>query len=300
MESPKPSERTSIPVSALVPTRDEEQNLDDCLTCLANFDEVIVLDSYSTDRTIEIAERHGARVVQRKFDNFSAHKNWALDNIQFRNEWVMFVDADERVESDLSDEIGRLFSGNNPPFDGYFVSLKYMFCGVWMRHGGWYPGWQLRLFRRGLARCESRIVHEHMLLNGKAGYLSNPLLHHDYKGIERYFDRHNTYSSMEAVEVYRALKQLGAQPDQINPSMFSKGPERRRYLKLMAYRYLPFRPLFKFFWMYIFKGGFLDGKIGFRFCLLHTLYEYQVSLKFEELNNPGSPLHQKYRDYIAG
>src|SRR5512142_3143165 len=96
------SERTSIPVSVLVPTRNEEQNLDDCLTCLANFDEVVVLDWYSNDRTVEIAGRHGARVVQRKFDNFSAHKNWALDNIQFRNEWVMFVDADERVESDLS------------------------------------------------------------------------------------------------------------------------------------------------------------------------------------------------------
>ncbi len=103
---------------------------------------------------------------------------------------------------------------------------------------------------------------------------------------------------MEAVEVYRALKQLGEKSDQINPSVFSKGPERRRYLKLMAYRFLPFRPLFKFFWMYIFRGGVLDGRIGFRFCLLHTFYEYQVSLKFEELRNPGLPLHQKYRDYI--
>jgi glycosyltransferase involved in cell wall biosynthesis len=268
--------------------------------CLTRFDEVVVLDSYSTDRTVEIAEKHGARVVQREFDNFSAQKNWALDNIQLRNEWIMFVDADERVECGLADEVDRIVSGNNPTFDGYFVALKYVFGGVWMRHGGWYPGWQLRLFRRGMARCESRIVHEHMLLNGKAGYLSNHLLHHDYKGIERYFDRHNTYSSMEAVEVYRELKQLGDKSDQINPSIFSKGPERRRYLKHMAYRYLPFRPLFKFFWMYIFRGGFWDGRIGFRFCLLHAFYEYQVSLKFEELSNPGSPLHQKYRDYIAG
>ena len=94
------------------------------LTCLARFDEVVVLDSYSTDRTVEIAERHGARVVQREFDNFSAHKNWALDNIQLRNEWVMFVDADERVERGLADEIDRIVLENNPAFDGYFVARQ--------------------------------------------------------------------------------------------------------------------------------------------------------------------------------
>lgn len=304
MESPKPNppstsnECTSIPVSVLVPTKNEEQNLEACLSCLARFDEVIVFDSYSTDRTIEVAEKCGARVVQRGFDNFSTHKNWALANIPFRNAWIFIVDADEQVESSLADEIFQVVINKNHINDGYFIPRKNMFAGVWIRHGGWYPDWQLRLFRRGMARCESRIVHEHMLLNGKAGYLTNHLLHHDYKGIERYFDRHNTYSSMEAVEIYRALKQLGDQSDQINPSIFSKGPERRRYLKLMACRYLPFRPLFKFFWMYIFRGGFLDGRIGFRFSLLHTFYEYQVSLKFEELRNPGSPLHQKYRDNI--
>lgn len=290
--------RTTIPVSVLVPTRNEEQNLESCLTCLARFEEVIVFDSYSTDRTIEIAGKCGTRVVQREFDNFSSHKNWALSNIPFRNRWVMIVDADEQVESRLADEIYQIVLNKNQINNGYFIPRKNMFAGVWIRHGGWYPDWQLRLFRRGLARCESRIVHEHMLLNGKAGYLSNHLLHHDNKGIERYFDRHNTYSSMEAVEVYRALKQLGDESGQINPSIFSKGPERRRYLKLMAYRYIPFRPLFKFFWMYIFRAGFLDGRIGFRFCVLHTFYEYQVSLKFEELSNPESPLHQKYRDYI--
>lgn len=292
--------RTTIPVSVLVPTRNEEQNLEFCLTCLARFEEVIVFDSYSTDRTIKIAERWDARVVQREFDNFSSHKNWALSNIPFRNRWVMIVDADEQVESSLADEICQIVLNKNQFNDGFFIPRKNMFAGVWIRHGGWYPDWQLRLFRRGLARYESRIVHEHILLNGKVGYLSNHLLHHDYKGIERYFDRHNTYSSMEAVEFYRALKQLGDQSDQIIPSIFSKGPERRRYLKLMAYRYLPFRPLFKFIWMYVFRGGFLDGRIGFRFCLLHTFYEYQVSLKLEELSNPESPLHQKYRDYIQG
>jgi glycosyltransferase involved in cell wall biosynthesis len=294
------NECTSIPVSVLVPTRNEEQNLEACLACLERFDEVVVFDSNSTDHTIELAEKCGARIVQREFDDFPTHKNWALENIPFRHEWVLIVDADEQVEYGLADEINKVVSANNINIDGYFIARKNIFAGVWVRHGGWYPDWQLRLFRRGQARYESRIVHEHMLLNGKAGYLANHMVHHDFKGIERYFDRHNTYSSMEAVEAYRALKQLNGQPDQIKSSLFSKGPERRRYLKLMGYRYLPFRPLFKFFWMYIFKGGFLDGRIGFRFCLLHTFYEYQVSLKLEELNNPESPLNRKYRNYIAG
>jgi len=290
----------SIPVSVLVPTRNEESNLEACLSCLKPFGEVIVYDSFSTDRTVEIAEKYGATVVRREFDNFSAHKNWAMGNIPFRHEWVLMVDADERVGSELAEEIGRVVSRNDPAFDGYFVAMKYMFAGKWMRHGGWYPGWQLRLFRRGRVRYESRLVHAHAILEGNAGYLSNDLLHQDYKGIDRYFDRHNAYSSMEAVEAYRALKDMGSPSGQIRPSFFSKGPERRRYLKLLAYRYLPFRPLFKFLWLYVFRAGFLDGRAGFRFCLLHTFYEYQVSLKIEELRDPDSPLRRKYREHLDG
>jgi len=287
-------------VSVLVPTRNEEMNLEACLSCLAPFGEVIVFDSHSTDRTVEIAERHGAAVVQREFDNFAAHKNWALENIPFRHEWVLMVDADERVGKELAEEIARIVSRNDSTINGYYVARKNMLGGVWMRHGGWYPDWQLRLFRRSRARYESRLVHEHVLLDGKAGYLSNHLLHSDSKGLERYFDRHNTYSSMEAVEVCRALKTRGGASGQIEPSLFGKGPGRRRCLKLLAYRYLPFRSLFKFLWMYVFRGGFLDGRIGFRFCLLHTFYEYQVSLKLEELRDPDSPLRRKYRDYLDG
>ncbi len=292
--------RSSIPVSVIVPTRNEERNLETCLSCLANFDEVIVFDSFSTDRTVEIADKFGATLVRREFDNFSEHKNWALTNIPFQNEWILIVDADERVESGLAEEIRQVVSKNDPVMDGYYIARKNMLGGVWIRHGGWYPDYQLRLFRRGKTRYESRIVHEHVLLDGNAGYLSGHLLHQDNKGIERYFDRHNTYSSMEAVEAYRALKTLGSSSGQIRPSVLSKGPERRRHLKLLAYRYLPFRSLFKFFWMYVFRGGFLDGRIGFRFCLLHTFYEYQISLKLEELADPDSQLRKKYRNYIDG
>lgn len=136
-----------------------------------------------------------------------------------------------------------------------------------------------------------------MLLDGSAGFLKNHLIHYDYKGIERYFDRHNTYSSMEAVEIFRTLNAV-ADKGTIRPGLFSRGPARRRYLKKLAYRYMPARPLFKFLWMYILKLGFLDGRIGFRFSLLHAFYDYQISLKLNELKDKKSPLYEKYKEYI--
>jgi len=289
------SEKT--PVSVLICTKNEERNLGDCLTSVSWAADVVVLDSFSEDRTLEIAWEHGARVVQRRFDNFSAHKNWALDNIDFRHEWIFIVDADERPTPALAGEIAALVKAP-PRHNGYYLARQNWFAGTWIRHGGWYPDWNLRLLRRGRGRYEPRLVHEHILLDGPPGYLKNPLIHYDYKGIERYFDRHNVYSSLEAVEAYRLM----TAPDRAQglPGVWrARGPERRRFLKNLAYRYLPGRALIKFIWMYFIKLGFLDGRMGFRYCLLHTFYEYQISLKLEELRDPQSPLSQKYRD-ISG
>lgn len=283
-------------VSVLVPTKNEQENLADCLKSLTWADEIIVFDSFSSDKTCEIALQMGAQVIQRQFDNFAAHKNWALDNIAFKNSWVLIVDADERISPALADEISEVLK-EDPAINGFYVARKNYFAGKWIRHGGWYPNWNLRLIRRGCGHYESRIVHEHVLLVGPAGFLKNPLVHHDYKGIERYFDRHNDYSSMEAVEVYRSLKR-GLPEKSLGSSLLAKGPERRRFLKNMAYRYLPARPFFKFLWMFILHLGFLDGRAGFRYCMLHSFYEYQVSLKLKELMNPESTLYRKYQAYL--
>jgi glycosyltransferase involved in cell wall biosynthesis len=284
-------------VSVLICTKNEERNLAACLDSVSWADDCIILDSYSDDDTVTIAEKHGVRVVQRKFDNFSAHKNWALDHLDFKHDWILIVDADERVTPDLAREITTLVAGS-PPHYGYYLARQNWFAGVWIRHGGWYPNWNMRLLRRGRGRYEPRLVHEHILLEGPPGYLKSPLIHYDYKGIERYFDRHNVYSSLEAVEAYRTMTALH-QPQGLPPSLLAKGPERRRFLKNLAYRYLPARCLIKFIWMYIIKMGFLDGRMGFRFCLLHTFYEYQISLKLEELREPNSPMSQKYKDVSA-
>jgi glycosyltransferase involved in cell wall biosynthesis len=280
------------PVSVLICTRNEERNLGACLKSVSWADDCVILDSYSDDATVNIAQERGVRVVQREFDNFSAHKNWALENINFKHDWILIVDADERVTPELAREIADLVA-SQPRYHGYYLARQNWFAGTWIKHGGWYPDWNLRLLRRGCGRYEERLVHEHILLDGSPGYLHHPLIHYDYKGIERYFERHNVYSSLEAVEAYRTLNSAD-QPLGLPAALRARGPERRRFLKNLAYRYLPGRSLFKFVWMYFFKLGFLDGRMGFRYCLLHTFYDYQISLKLEELQDPHSPMSRKY------
>jgi len=285
------------PVSVLICTRNEARNLGACLASVAWADDCVVFDSYSDDATVTIAREGGARVVQREFENFSTHKNWALDHLDFKHDWILIVDADERVTPDLAREIAGLVGGS-PQRHGYYLARQNWFAGTWIRHGGWYPDWNLRLLRRGRGRYEARLVHEHVLLDGPPGYLKNPLIHYDYKGIERYFERHNVYSSLEAVEAHRTLT-APDQPRGLPGALRARGPERRRFFKNLAYRYLPARALVKFCWMYFFKLGFLDGRMGFRYCLLHTFYDYQISLKLEELRDSGSPMSEKYRDWQA-
>jgi len=287
---------TILPISVLIPTKDEERNITECIKSISWAGEIFVFDSMSSDRTVEIAHNLGAEVVQRRFDNFANHKNWALDNLPFKFDWILILDADERITPKLHEEICNVINISN--YIGYYIPRKNLFMGKWMRHGGWFPDYQLRLFRRGKARYENRIVHERMVVDGQIGFLKYPLIHKDFKGLERYFDRHNTYSSMEAVEAFKVLNSGGTSA-LLDKRLKEADPHRRRVQKEFAYRYFPCRPLIKFLWMYIIKLGFLDGRMGLRFCLLHTFYEYQISLKLEELSDSESPMHQKYKRHLT-
>ena len=276
------------PVSFIIPTRNEERNIRNALASVLGWaDQIYVLDSFSDDRTVEIAREMGTDVAQRRFDNFATQKNWALNNLPLRNDWIFFLDADERVTPALRNEVARLLPVCG--YDGFYVPRRNFFMGGCLRHGAWAPDWNLRLFKHRLGRYEQRIVHEHVILKGPAGFLRNPLEHNDYKGLDRYFERHNIYSSMEAIEVFRTLGSSGS--GALKGNLLKRGPQRRRRLKNLAYRYLPCRTLFKFFWAYILKGGCLDGRLGFRYCVLQSFYEYQVSLKLMELrSDPTSPM----------
>lgn len=286
---------SKAPVSVLIPTRNEERNLPACLASLDWADEIVVYDSGSTDGTLDVAAEYGVGLVEREFDDFAAHKNWALDNIDFRNDWILLIDADERVTEALANEI-RSAVARADGVPGYHIARQTMFGGVWIRHGGVYPDFNLRLLRQGSGRYEDRLVHEHILLDGRAGYLKNPLLHDDDKGMTRFLERHNHYTSLEAVEILRARRGVGG--DRLQGALWRRGPQRRRWLKNLAQRWLPFRPFFVFLYMYVWKAGLLDGRAGFHYCFLKMVFEHQISLKVRELGNPRSPLYQRYRAYL--
>jgi glycosyltransferase involved in cell wall biosynthesis len=289
-ESAQASEK--VPASVLIPTKNEERNLPTTLDRLGWVDEIIVFDSLSTDNTLAIAKNYGATVFQREFDNFADHKNWALDHLPFRNDWILILDADEQVPEDLEHEIRRICAAP-PLFDAYAIARRIYVDGVWLRRAGKYPDYQIRLFRKGKARYERRIVHEHMVVDGKTGVLRASLVHIDKKGARRYIERHNHYAEMEAVEAY-----IARHSPQQGQGSSPRGRLSRRQLKDFAYRYLPFRPALVFIYLYVFRLGFLMGHAGLKTCALRTFYEYMIDLYLEELEDRLSPTYEKYCAYI--
>lgn len=284
-------EQQKIPVSVLIPAKNEELNLSACLDSVARADEVFVVDSQSGDRTCDIAEEKGANLVQFHFNGKSPKKkNWSLENLPFKNEWVLIVDCDERITPELWDEIAEKIKDNN--YQGYYLNRKVFFLGKWIRHGGKYPDWNLRLFKHKLGRYENlnteqiantgdNEVHEHVILEGKSGYLDNDMLHIDFRDIYEWLARHNRYSNWEARVYYNFLTGQGDQGT-IGANLFGDAVQRKRYLKKIWIR-LPFKPLLRFILFYIIRLGFLDGKAGYIYGRLLSQYEYQIGVKLYEL-----------------
>jgi glycosyltransferase involved in cell wall biosynthesis len=275
----------NAPVSVLVPTLDEELNLAECLASLAWADEIFVVDSLSHDRTVEIAREHGAHVVQHAFESYSRQKNWALDTLQFRNEWVLIVDADERVPPALRCEIETVVQDSR--CDGYYLNRRFIFLGQWIRHAGWYPSWNLRLFRHRLGRYDDREVHEHVVLTGIAGYLRSDLLHEDRRGLEAFVARHNRYSTLEAAARFKAEQDA---PDRarLPVGLLASPVQRKRYLRERIWPRVPAKPLALFVYMYVLRRGFLDGRAGLALSTFHAFQEFMVGLKLAELRRLSS------------
>lgn len=266
-------------VSVLILTLNEEQNLPRCLESVKWCEDIVVLDSFSTDRTVEIAKAVGARVIQRKFDNWAAHQNWALENITFKHPWVYYSDADEVVTKELRDELLDVANNPSDPNVAYRLRYKNFFMGQWIRRCGIYPAWILRLFRPDKVRWE-RLVNPTPIVNGPEGRLKSHFEHYSFnKGLNAWFEKHNRYSWQEAEESLKSLAGGGFDWSQL----FAENPAtRRRAQKELSFR-LPCRPLLRFFYMYIWHCGFLDGWAGFTYCRLLTIYEYMIVLKMREL-----------------
>lgn len=274
-------------ISVLILTLNEEVNLADCLSSCAWSDDVVVFDSFSTDRTAEIAAAHGARFLQRSFDNYAAQRNAALSDVPYKHPWVLMVDADERTPSDLVAEMTKAVANAEQDTVMFRMRRKDYFLGGWLRRSSGYPSWFGRLLRLGKVRVE-REVNEEYIADGKIAHLKSHLLHYPFNnGIGHWYDRHNRYSSMEAAAKVRSL----GTPLSLKSLFRADQVERRRALKQLVYR-LPMRPMIWFFYLYIIRLGFLDGRAGLAFSRMRASYELIIDLKVleAERRHRGAPV----------
>lgn len=266
-----------IPVTVLVPIKNEERNLQLSLPLLSDFDEVIILDSQSSDTSLELAAHYGAEVHQFYWDGkFPKKRNWALQNLRIKNEWVLFLDADEYVTPEFITELKAAIA--RPEINGYWIVFRNYFMGKQLKYGDQFK--KLPLFRKGSGEYE-RIaedswshldmeVHEHPILEGKVGTFKTHINHNDYKGLEHYIAKHNSYSSWEARR-YIKLQETGF-----------AGLNSRQRLKYWLIG-LGLMPMAYFLGNYFLKLGFLDGRAGYYFSKYKSQYFFQIQTKIKEL-----------------
>jgi glycosyltransferase involved in cell wall biosynthesis len=263
-------------LSAIVLTLNEERSLPDCLRSLSGLAcEVFVVDSGSSDATAAIARAAGAQVVEHAFENYGRQRNWALENLPLTAEWILHLDADERLTPELAAEIAATLNSPQAGVEGYMLRRRTVFRGRWIRHGGHYPNYQLRLFRRGKGRCEDRRYDQHFIVKGTVGRLRHDFIDTAAGDLASWSRRHFRWAAAEAME-QRAAQSTG---DRVAASL-SRGPiSRRRWLRDKLYARAPLfvRPAAYFFYRYILRLGFLDGREGFVFhCLQGFWYRFLV------------------------
>lgn len=276
-------------VSILILTRNEQQDLPGCLASVSWSDDIHVFDSFSTDNTVEIAKAAGAHVHQREFDNWAAHQNWALTNLPFKYPWVFYLDADERVSSELARSIERA-TANPGEHVAFRVQRRDFLNNTWLRHVQASP-FYLRLFQPGHMRYE-RLVNPISIADGPTSSVAGYLDHYPFsKGYAHWLARHNSYSTFEAQQILdnrRTHADTGGLFHHLGTALRAKDFHERRFHQKEVFYRLPGRPFIKFLLLYVLKRGFLDGRAGLTYATLQSIYEYFIVLKTRELER-GKP-----------
>jgi len=270
---------SAVPVSVIILTLNEEINIASCLESLQWADEIILLDSESTDGTIETAKqaREDIRVFTHPFLDFGDQRNWALDHTQPRHEWILFIDADERVTPACAEAIATAIRAPGDKV-GYYLTCRNFFLGRWIKHCTLYPSWQLRLLKKGAVRYRKEGHGQREVTDGPLDYIHEPYDHYGFsKGISHWVERHNIYSSNE-VEL---IQRLRAEPLALGDLFSGDSVKRRRCLKRLAAR-AHFRACLRFIYMYFIRLGFLDGIPGLIFCRLRVAHEIIIAAKLAE------------------
>lgn len=267
--------------SIYILTYNEEIDIAACIESALLSDDAIVVDSCSTDRTVEIASRYPVRIVQHAFESHGRQRTWMLQNIPTSYEWVYILEADERMTPELFAECLKAIQSQE--YIGYYAAERVMFMGQWIRRSTQYPRYQMRLFRKDKVWFTDYGHTEREVCDGKTSFLKETYPHYtNSKGLSRWIEKHNRYSTDEAKETLRQLENGKVRWQDL---LFGESEvEKRRALKDLSLR-LPFRPLLRFLYMYFLLGGCLDGRAGFAWCTLQTFYEYLILLKVWELKH---------------
>lgn len=242
-------------LSVIIITHNEEDNIEECLESVKWADEIVVLDSFSEDETVNICRRYTDKIFQSKFTNFSLQKNMVLDRAT--NDWVLSIDADERITPRLKTQIVMVINEESKEYSGYYIPRRNYFFGEWVRHCDLYPDYVLRLFRKSKSRFRDKMVHESVSLKGKAGWIEQPLEHYTYGSINDFIDRMKRYTTLSVQQMRRDGK-------------------KSRWYNLIV------NPGAAFLKMYFIKKGFLDGKLGFIVCVLFSYYAFMKYAKLWE------------------
>jgi len=258
-------------LAVIIMTFNEEENIAQALESVMGWaNEVFILDSFSKDKTLEIAKSYNCHIQQNKFEDFAKQRNFALDNLPVSSEWVLFLDADEWLLSALKNEISDCIAVN-PIENGFYLNRRFIWMEKWIKRG-YYPIWTLRLFRYGQARCEDRAVNEHLIVQGKIGHLKNDYIHEDQKNISDWSSKHIDRARREALELFNTRSAEGYA--EVDVRLFGTQEQRKRWLRYKVWNKLPplLRPNFYFIYRYIFAGGFLDGRNAFIYHFLQALW----------------------------
>ncbi len=272
-----------LSISAIILTKNEAINLRRCIDSLQWCQDIVVLDSGSTDETTQLAASLGARVfthIQPRFI-ISEQRNWALKNCELKSEWVLFVDADEAIPAELATEIQKLCANKNNPYNAFELTARYLFWGKWLKRSQGYPNWHSRLLKKGEVTFAGG-VWEYFATGANVGKISSPYNHFaNSKGFSDWLERHDRYSSWDAQNVVKFLETGQAS---------SLATDRKLQLRLLAAKFWALRPIARFLQMYILRLGFLEGWQALIFCLLYAIYEFMTVVKIIELRRLKSGL----------
>lgn len=277
--------KRKIPISIIILTYNEEKNIRECMESIRDLGaEIFVVDSESTDNTVEIAKEYTKNIFNHPFINYSSQRNWAFENLPIKTEWILNMDADHRMTEELAKELQLIFSGDIAnDINGFVSSRKTLFMGKWIRYGGHYPTYHAILFRRGYGKCEDRRYDQHFKIDGKVERLDGDIVDLITESLTTFTERHNKWSDLEALEQFHGC--LDNKNGLIAGNLLGNPIQKRRYLKNLYDRFPLFvRPLIYFLVRYFLRLGFLDGKRGLIFHFLQCFwFRFVIDAKIYEL-----------------